>query len=40
MSQGDVNQALEAMKAMDKKSPPLVEGMDEDIPTGEDMTMT
>jgi hypothetical protein len=40
MSQGDVNQALESMKAMSKKSPPLLEGMDEDIPAGEDMTMT
>jgi hypothetical protein len=31
---------IETMKAMNKKSPPLLEGMDEDIPAGEDMTMT
>ena len=40
MSQGDVSQALESLKALNKKSPPLVEGMDQDIPHGEDATMT
>jgi hypothetical protein len=39
MSQGDHNQALQSLKAIYKKSPPLVEGMDEDIPAGEDMTI-
>jgi hypothetical protein len=40
MSQGDHEKALQMLTAIQSKSTPLVEGMDQDIPPGEDSTMT